>query len=161
MAARAKQPKRQDARQWIRDAGLRATGPRVAVLHLLAGAKRPLSHSEVVTQLGSDEWDQATLYRNLVKLTEVNLVRVASRVGGIARYEYRSADDNNDHNHPHFSCSGCGAVNCLPGVQLSESVDPKWRASVREAELQVVGTCPTCRRSAKESKRGGSRSARA
>lgn len=151
MALTTKRPAKEEVRQWVRDAGLRATGPRVAVLQLLAGAKRPLSYTEVVAELGQDEWDQTSLYRNLVKLAESELVRVASRVGGIARYEF-SSSSNEDHAHPHFSCSDCGVVNCLPTMELTDMVDSRWRASVREAELQVVGTCPSCRKSNKGSR---------
>ena len=77
---------REDAKARIHEAGLRATAPRVAVLALLATSDKPLSHSEVVVAIGDVDWDQATLYRNLVKLVEANLARVASRVDGVVRY---------------------------------------------------------------------------
>lgn len=117
----------------------------MAVLRLLQTAPKPLSHSEVVDALGNDEWDQATLYRNLIKLVEVDLARVASRVGGIARYE-RAGPDDAPHSHPHFACSECGSVECLPQMKISVGRDPKWRAAIEDAELQVVGQCPDCRR---------------
>ncbi len=55
----------------ILKAGLRSTAPRVAVLQLYYCASgRPLSHGEVLETLGHDDWDQTTLYRNLLKLEE-------------------------------------------------------------------------------------------
>lgn len=136
---------RDEAKRWVQEAGLRATAPRVAVLRLLAKSERPLSHSEVVEAIGNAEWDQATLYRNLVKLVEADLARVASRVGGIARYEVRGEDDG-PHLHPHFSCRACGGVACLPEVKLIGPVARTWRRPLAEAELQLVGECPKCRR---------------
>jgi Fur family transcriptional regulator, ferric uptake regulator len=135
---------REEAKRRVHGAGLRATAPRVAVLRLLAAAGRPLSHTEVVEALGSGDWDQATLYRNLLKLVEADLARVASRVGGIARYEARG-DDDSPHLHPHFSCRACGGVECLPEAKLAGPVDRAWHQSLAEAELQLIGECPTCR----------------
>lgn len=133
---------RQEAKKLIRDAGLRATAPRVAVLRLLTASPKPLSHSEVIEALGEDEWDQATLYRNLLKLAEVNLARVASQMGGIIRYEVRADDD--PHVHPHFSCEKCGKVECLPGAKLGGKVDLRWHESLEGSQLQLIGSCPDC-----------------
>ena len=72
---------RAEARDRIREAGLRATAPRVAVLRLLIASDKPLSHTGVVEAIGEDGWDQATLYRNLVKLVEAGLARSARRGG--------------------------------------------------------------------------------
>jgi Fur family transcriptional regulator, ferric uptake regulator len=135
---------REEAKRLMHEAGLRATAPRVAVLRLLAGSTRPLSHSEVLEAVGVADWDQATLYRNLIKLVEVNLARVASTAGGIARYEARGEDDG-PHLHPHFSCKSCGSVECLPGATLSSPIDKSWHRSLEEAELQIIGECPSCR----------------
>lgn len=136
---------REELKRRVRDAGLRATAPRIAVLDLLAGSDRPLSHSEVVEALGGDEWDQATLYRNLVKLTEARLARVASQVGGVARYEALGEHDE-PHLHPHFACTDCKTVVCLHDAELVVPRDPGWREALWEAELQLVGRCPRCRR---------------
>ena len=134
---------RDEAKQRIREAGLRATAPRVAVLRLLNATDRPLSHTEVVHAIGSHDWDQATLYRNLVKLVDVELARVASKVGGVARYEARSKSDG-PHLHPHFSCRTCGSVECLPQAKLSGRVDHRWNQSLETSELQLIGECPDC-----------------
>lgn len=114
------------------------------MLRLLASSERPLSHSEVTDALGDGDWDKATLYRNLIKLVEGNLARVASQVGGITRYEARS-DGDESHSHPHFACRDCGAVKCLPDTALTLPADPHWRKVLADAELQIVGRCPACR----------------
>ena len=134
-------------REELRDLGLRATAPRIAVLLLLRSADRPLSHGEVVDRLGTDDWDRATIFRNLGKLVEMDLARVASHLGGITRYEAVS-NDGKDHLHAHFSCRLCGFVSCLPDTALPLPRDPEWQAAVEGAEVQVVGTCPSCRKSA-------------
>lgn len=135
---------REEGRRMLHDAGLRATAPRVAVLRLLGDAKRPLSHAEVVERIGTDDWDAATLYRNLIKLNEAGLARVASRVGGVTRF---GAHGENEpaHVHPHFACRDCGNVTCLHDASLSIPKDEAWREALLDADLQVVGQCPSCR----------------
>lgn len=135
---------REEGRERLHEAGLRATAPRVAVLRLLADSDRPLSHAEVVEQIGTDEWDAATLYRNLIKLGEAGLARVASRVGGITRFEALDGDEP-PHIHPHFACRECGDVTCLHEAKITIPTEPKWRDALLDADLQVVGRCPACR----------------
>jgi len=144
-----------DLKSRLREAGLRATGPRMAVLKLLDDSVKPLSHTEVVEAIGAADWDQATLYRNLQKLVESDLARVANRVGGVARYEARG-DDDTPHLHPHFSCRSCGSVECLPEAKLAGPVSRRWHKSLAASELQLIGDCPDCldsKSSAKTSKR--------
>lgn len=124
--------------------GLRVTGPRVAVLGVLRGAARPLSHGEVSEELSTTDWDRATIFRNLVRLCDVGLVRVSSHAGGLARYE-AIRDRGHEHLHAHFSCNRCGRVECLAGAELPLPEDSGWREAMRDAEVQVLGTCPTCR----------------
>jgi len=140
---------REEARRVLQDAGLRATAPRVAVLLHLWESARPVSHSEVVEHLGGGEWDQATLYRNLVKLVEAQLARVASQVGGVTRYA-ASRTQNEPHVHPHFACSDCGHVTCLPEARVHLPAEVGWHEALREAELQLVGRCPNCRKTEKK-----------
>lgn len=135
------------ARTLLRDRGLRATAPRVAVLRLLDREQRPLSHSEVLTLLGDSDWDQATVYRNLVKLSESGVTRVVSRAGGMARYELASDEGAPTQEHPHFVCSECGTVSCLPlavAVVQSPEVDGAWQQAVDAARIQLEGRCPDC-----------------
>jgi Fur family transcriptional regulator, ferric uptake regulator len=137
------QPGLAETKRLIRELGLRVTAPRIAVLRILADAERPLSHAEVVTRLGDDAlWDRATVYRNLVALVGVELVKVASHAGGICRYEIASRDK--DCTHPHFLCDDCGIVSCLPETEVVTPKKTKWSKSLKAAEVQFVGTCPTC-----------------
>lgn len=142
--------KKEELKKILREAGLRSTAPRVAVLQLLQKAGRPMSHGEVLEELGNDDWDQATLFRNLQKLEEVGLIRLASRVGGVSRYEYIIPGEE-EHHHPHFVCGDCGKVSCLPSEAVSLHVEKPWEDLLAESELQIVGKCSSCREHAHES----------
>ncbi len=133
------------AKELVQAKGLRATAPRLAVLCELASAGSPLSYTQVVERIGTKKWDAATVYRNLVKLTEAGIAKVVSRADGIARYAMVGGGHGGDHHHAHFHCEDCGRVECLPDELVSSlSVDGPWAQSVRGAMIQLRGECPDC-----------------
>ena len=136
---------RERVKALLRGAGLRATGPRLAVYAAVAGVGRPVSHSQLVREMGGQELDSATIYRNLVKLTEAGLLRVVSRANGKARYATPDGDSHAGHEHAHFVCSDCDTISCLPEDALPRpQVDGRWSASLAAAQTVVQGTCPDC-----------------
>ncbi|MAA79909.1 MAG: hypothetical protein CL916_11685 [Deltaproteobacteria bacterium] len=134
----------EEIRSLLKDYKLRATSTRMAVLNVLIHVKRPLSHSEMVQELKDTCSDQATIYRTLIKFVDVGLIRVASNVNGMARYEVLNEENDPQHIHPHFVCKECGIVSCLPKIKIISAVDEQWREILRAAELQFLGLCPTC-----------------
>lgn len=133
-----------EARRTLRDSGLRATAPRIAVLGILAEAESPVSFTQVLDKLGDTDWDQATIYRNLVKLRQAGLAPVVSRMGGIDHYAV-AGDLEDDHHHPHFLCEDCGRIACLKEeVTAALSIDGPWAESIRGAMVQLLGHCPDC-----------------
>jgi Fur family ferric uptake transcriptional regulator len=134
----------QEIRDQLKKLGLRATAARVAVLYVLKHSDRPLSHSEMVQELQDVYGDQATIYRTLITFVDVGLIRIASNVGGMTRYEFLDADHDSQHVHPHFVCTDCGIVSCLPRTTVINSVDEQWREILRASELQFLGNCLEC-----------------
>ncbi|MEM6532995.1 MAG: transcriptional repressor [Myxococcota bacterium] len=131
-----------EARELLREHGLRATGPRVAIVLVLAQAPNPLSHSEVLEHLGETEWDPSTIYRNLVKLRDSGVAPMVSRADGVDRYAF---DHGDGHRHPHFFCEICGRVTCLPEeVTASLATQGAWAPALRTASVHLHGTCPDC-----------------
>ena len=135
---------KKQARKLLEQFSLRATAPRLAVLRVLAAAKSPLSHTEVLELLGDTDWDPATIYRNLVKLREAGAASVVSRAEGIDRYMFAGVDSDG-HQHPHFVCDDCGQIACVP-VKFDPPTpkDERWAASVQKAAIQLRGECPDC-----------------
>ncbi|HEU5076717.1 MAG TPA: transcriptional repressor, partial [Polyangiaceae bacterium] len=78
-------------RELLRENGLRATGPRVAVLEVLERLKRPMTHGEVADELGDSGFDRATLYRNLVDMTETGLLHRTDYGDHVWRFELTPA----------------------------------------------------------------------
>ena len=131
----------------IRQAGLRSTAPRLAVLRRLSSASTPVSHGELVDALAGEGMDRTTVYRNLVDLTEVGLVQRTDLGDHVWRFELkRSRTEGDDAKHPHFTCSGCGTVACLPEVTLKVKPGKGVPRSLsrQKVEIQLRGLCDTC-----------------
>ena len=131
------------SKQIIRNAGIKSTINRIAVLDCMTKENRPLSHSELVATLGDNSGDQATIYRNLLTFVRVGILRIASQANGITYYELNT-NEKSDQHHSHFVCQDCGIVSCLPNIEIAKPVEEKWREAIRNAEVQFVGKCPEC-----------------
>lgn len=131
----------------LREAGLRATPARVAVLGVLRGCAAPMSHSEVVARLDGRGWDPATIFRNLVTLVEAGFVRRTDVGDHVWRFEAVDGQGHSvAHDHAHFLCTACGEVTCMPGLLLKLPRGKTVPHSVRKraVHIQVQGVCDEC-----------------
>ncbi len=140
------QPKLAEFQDRIRSAGLRSTAPRVAVLRELENATSPMSHADLVDALGGEGYDRVTIYRNLTDLTEAGLVVRADLGDHVWRFELKRAGDEHRGSHPHFTCTDCGTVACLPeeSVRITSSKGVPRAVSQRAVEVQLRGLCDGC-----------------
>ena len=128
----------------VRAKGLRATPSRLAVLELLRASDSPMSHGDVADRLASQAWDRATIYRNLTDLAEAGLVRRTDVGDHVWRFE-AVGDEHEGLAHPHFVCTGCGVVECLPEIELAVRRAKAPRAvKQRQVEVHVRGLCDAC-----------------
>lgn len=121
-------------------AGLRRTPARLAVLRVLTGAPRAMSHADIEAAL-DEPLDRVTLYRALDSFVEAGLLQKqvgADRVSRFARL------DGVDHKaHSHFQCDSCGSVFCLPVKPPSRPSLPAG-FELSGALLSFHGTCDSC-----------------
>ncbi len=130
-------------RELLKEHGLRATRPRLAVVQMLSRAHEPLSCSEVLKELEDEGLTMVTVYRNLVRLREVGMVKVVSKSHGCDHYAL-TEHDQVDH-HPHFECIDCGRTTCLPNEASPKvELEGKWAVALRSATIHFHGTCPDC-----------------
>ncbi len=136
-------PSATELREELRTRGLRATSSRVAVLQLLSMTEQPVSHAEVCAKLATS-FDPATLYRNLVDFVDVQLARRAD----VGDHVWRFALVRVGHDaaaHPHFVCTGCGVMQCLPTMQVRGPAAKAPRSvKRRDVEVHVRGLCDAC-----------------
>lgn len=133
----------EELRTALRTRGLRATPSRLAVLELLRAGDSPVSHGEVADRLAAQPWDRATIYRNLTDLSECGLARRTDVGDHVWRFEAVTAE--HDGAHPHFVCTECGTVECLPEIELAVRRAKAPRAvRQRQVEVHVRGLCDAC-----------------
>ena len=132
-----------DVERLLREASLRVTRPRVAVL--TAVYEHPHADTDsLIAVVREDFGDVSTqaVYDVLRALTVAGLVRRIEPAGSVARYESRVAD-----NHHHVVCRACGAiadVDCAVGDTPCLTASHDHGYSIDEAEVTFWGLCPAC-----------------
>ena len=127
----------------LRDAALRVTRPRVAVL----AAVHDSPHADTDSIIGAVRENlggvsHQAVYDVLRVLTGAGLVRRIQPSGSVARYESRVGD-----NHHHVVCRSCGVI---ADVDCAVDTTPCLTAStdhgfvIDEAEVIYWGICPDC-----------------
>ena len=127
----------------LRDASLRVTRPRLAVL--AAVHAHPHLDTEALIRLVRDDVDSVShqaVYDVLRALTDAGLVRRIQPAGATARYEARTGD-----NHHHVVCRSCGAiadVDCAVGHAPCLTASDDAGYEIDEAEVVYWGRCASC-----------------
>ena len=127
----------------LREAGLRVTRPRVAVLD----AVTEIPHADTDAIIGAVRRElpavsHQAVYDCLRALTDAGLVRRIQPLGSVARYESRVGD-----NHHHVVCRSCGViadVDCAVGETPCLTASDAGGFVVDEAEVIYWGLCPRC-----------------
>jgi Fur family transcriptional regulator, stress-responsive regulator len=127
----------------LRDAALRVTAPRRAVLS--AVYDNPHADTEsllAATRARLESVSHQAVYDVLRVLTDVGLVRRFQPAGSVARYEARVGD-----NHHHLVCRSCGAVrdvDCAVGETPCLTASDDSGFEIDEAEVVYWGLCSAC-----------------
>jgi Fur family transcriptional regulator, stress-responsive regulator len=132
-----------DAQRLLREAALRVTSPRVAVL--TAVHEHPHADTDAIIgaarrRLGAVS--HQAVYDVLRALTDAGLVRRIQPAGSVARYEARVGA-----NHHHVVCRTCGAVadvDCAVGYTPCLTAVDDAGFSIDEAEVVYWGSCSQC-----------------
>ncbi|MFI5779511.1 Fur family transcriptional regulator [Nocardia sp. NPDC051570] len=127
----------------LREAALRVTAPRMAVL--AAVHNHPHSDTDSILarvreRLGTVS--HQAVYDVLRALTEARLIRRIQPMGSVARYETRVGD-----NHHHVVCRTCGAiadVDCAVGDAPCLTASDDNGFVLDEAEVIYWGICSDC-----------------
>ena len=137
---------RDEIRARIRETGLRCTSARVHVMEQLHASSTPLSHADLAATLASEGFDKATIYRNLVELSDAGILSRMELGDHVWRFELKRAAMGHAAEHPHFVCVECGEVACLPDVRVNVSPAPASKGSVIGELTQVLlkGRCGRC-----------------
>ena len=131
----------------LREANLRVTGPRLAILEALEN--RPHSDADTVLKAvreGYGAVSMQTVYDALHAMTAHGIIRRIEPAGQSALYERRIGD-----NHHHLVCRRCAtivdipcAVGETPCLTAAHESDLSAGFEIDEAEVTYWGLCPDC-----------------
>jgi Fe2+ or Zn2+ uptake regulation protein len=127
----------------LREAALRVTRPRVAVLS--AVHEHPHADTDSIIRVVRKDLGDVShqaVYDVLRALTAAGLLRRLQPSGSVARYESRVGD-----NHHHVVCRSCGViadVECAVGDAPCLAASDPQGFTIDEAEVTYWGVCPSC-----------------
>ena len=120
----------------LRRVGLRATGPRVAVLKSLHAASAAVSHADIATELGPEGWDRATVYRNLIDLTDAGLLKRVDRGDHTWRFTLKQHAEG-QAGQAFFVCDVSGEITPLPAGTVSITPGRGTPKAIKSGEFVV------------------------
>lgn len=134
-----------NATQLLREHGLKATAPRIAILDALARRQSPVSAPELARKLNG-KLDPASVYRGLQSLVECGLVRRID-LDRVAKYFELQRDDD----HHHVVCIRCQKIEDVHDSHthaLDQNVlkESKLFAKITAHRLEFFGVCTSCSR---------------
>jgi Fur family transcriptional regulator, stress-responsive regulator len=134
---------RLDLADALRDAGMRVTASRVAVLFEVTAGNH-ITADQIAAAVRDRDGTISTqaVYDVLGALTAAGLIRRIEPAGSPARFETRVGD-----NHHHAVCRSCGAiadVDCAVGEPPCVLPSDASGFVIDEAEVTFWGLCPEC-----------------
>jgi Fe2+ or Zn2+ uptake regulation protein len=124
----------------LRNAGLRVTPGRIAVLTALA--EHPHSTAEALRVISAAGLSIQSVHNVLADLAAARIIRRIEPAGSAALYESRIGD-----NHHHVVCSSCGAVgdvDCVHGAAPCLAPSNTNGFAIVTAEITFWGLCALC-----------------
>lgn len=131
-----------DAAALLRSAGLRATGPRLAVLRALQ-AHHHATAEELARAVAEEGVVVSTVYRTLEHLQRVGVVRLVDLTADRRSYHLALTAD-----HLHLRCTQCGRVSEADSALLSSlatAVRDSTGFALDTGHPVLTGTCAQCR----------------
>ncbi len=133
--------------QDLKQAGLKATLPRIKILDILHRAEpRHMSAEDVYKALleSGDDVGIATVYRVLTQFEAAGLVFRQNFEGGHSVFEL-----NEGAHHDHIVCVKCGRVDefCDDTIEdRQQEIAEKYGYEMTDHSLTIHGVCPSCQK---------------
>ena len=129
----------------LKEAKLRITPHRLAVLSVIANKAEPLTVQVIFDTLRKKySIDQATIYRNLLSLHEAGLLRRLDFNHGHAHYELETGEASSQ-----FVCNKCETIEKLDLKDIDEVIKKASKKSKKFKTLsshtiEIYGVCKQC-----------------
>ena len=134
-----------DAKALLKHNNMSVTASRCAMIDLfLKSTQGAVRHSDIENELSNI--DRVTIYRNLQSFKEKGIIHNIPSTDGAALYALCHSGCTDGHhldNHVHFSCSQCGAMQCLDHVSVP-MVNLPEHFTTEKIEMVITGVCNKC-----------------
>ena len=128
------------ADDYLAQFGLSRTVIRTKLVTLLMNEAEALTSKEIEQKLEEDI-DRVTLYRTIKLFEEKKLIHKIVIDDHTAKY--RLVNSSKGKEHPHFHCTECDKVVCLPEMPMPECGLPEG-FSIKTQNTIVEGKCQKC-----------------
>jgi len=132
-----------EARAALKEAGLKVTAERTALMAALMATRHPASTRELL--LSVDGMDRTTVYRNLQGFVRAGIARKVDVGHRHAHFESALGVE-----HHHLICGRCGKVEdvsfCPDPVLQAAMLRKSSFSSIESHTLEFRGTCKACAR---------------
>lgn len=128
----------------LREARLRVTQPRKAMLHALAAAHAPISIEDLHNALDAGVADLVTVYRSVLAFLESGIVQRHPLENG--KHLYCLADAHRHSHHHHVICRQCGRMDEIDGCIAGqfESLAREYGYTQISHVFEIYGVCARC-----------------
>ncbi|MDB6114094.1 MAG: zur [Lacunisphaera sp.] len=133
-----------EARSRIRNAQMRITKPRVAIIEALLRHPGPVSIERIHQEMGTDVCDLVTVYRCLSAFESLDMVRRSYLHNGTCLYEPTLGAQR----HYHIVCKECGStdrVDYFPVEGIERMLTDRGYAQISHV-VEFFGVCPSCQK---------------
>lgn len=129
----------------LRESGLKATTPRVAILKVFAKNHLPINAEHIYQKVKISGINEATVYRTLLSFEEKNIIKRIDLRKDSLYYELAG------HHHHHMICIECGTIEdfetCKIGSISKDLLEhSKKFALIKDHSLELFGICKACDR---------------
>lgn len=142
----------------LKKRGCKLTSQRKAILDVIEKNRdKHLSTDEIheLVRKTHPEIGLATVYRTLILLDDMNIIRKLDLDDGFSRYELNKL--NEVHNHPHLICLECNTV-FEADEDLVDSIEDavlkKYGFKVENHKVKLYGYCSVCLKKKIDNKKG-------
>lgn len=135
-----------EARTRIRNAGMRITKPRIAIIESLLRRAGPISIERIHQDLGVKMCDLVTVYRCLSAFENLGMVRRSYLHNGTCLYEITLGAVR----HYHIICKACGnteRVDYFSVEGMERMIQDRGYSQVSHV-VEFFGLCPACQQAA-------------
>jgi Fe2+ or Zn2+ uptake regulation protein len=131
----------------LREAGLKITPARIAILDMFSGGCKPINAEYIFDTLRTEGVNLVTIYRTLATYAEKGILRSVNVHADSVHYELA------DHHHHHLICTTCGDIEeidmCNDSLNTEAIAHSKRFANIQQHSLEFFGMCNACARTSR------------